>query len=160
LKIDVPKFFKGLGIPGAGETAGKTLIAHYKDFEPIRVASESELQKIDGIGPTTAKNIVDWFKINNDLVTRLLDHVELDLPKTGKLTGKNFVLTGAFAKGKKHWEALIEDQGGNIQSSVGSSTNYLIQELGKNDGSPSDKEKKAAKYGTKVISIADLEKML
>jgi DNA ligase (NAD+) len=160
LKIDAPKFFKGLGIPGAGETVGKALVSHYKDFDAIRKATEDDLLKIAGIGPTTAKSVAEWFGGNDAMVERLLRHVELEMPKKGKLTGQNFVLTGAFAKGKKHWEKLIEDQGGNIQSSVGSTTNYLIQELGKNDGSPSEKEKKAAKYGTQVISIADLEKML
>ena len=54
----------------------------------------------------------------------------------------------------------IEDQGGNIQSSVGKTTSFLIQEFGKNDGSPSEKEVKANKLGVPVISVADLEKML
>lgn len=159
-QIDAPKFFKALGIPGAGETAGKVLVAHYGDLDSVRFAKEEDLQKVAGIGPTTAKSIADWFKVYNPDVEHLLMYVEPILPKKGKLTGQNFVLTGAFTKGKKHWEKLIEDQGGNIQSSVGKTTTYLIQEHGKSDGSPSDKEQKAAKYGTKVISVADLEKLL
>jgi DNA ligase (NAD+) len=95
-----------------------------------------------------------------NLLDDLLDHVELILPKKGKLTGTNFVLTGNFDLGKPHWEALIEDQGGNIQSGVSSKTNYLVQQLGKTDGSVSGKEKKAKDKGVPIISVPDLEKLL
>lgn len=154
------RFFAALGIPGAGETAGKALMKHYKDFDAIRKADEEELQQVAGIGPKTAEAIVGWFGEHNATVDKLLDRVELELPKSGKLNGKNFCLTGSFDLGKKHWQAKIEEQGGNCQSGVGKDTNFLVMQHGKNDGSPSDKEIKAAKYGTKVISVEELEKML
>lgn len=160
LKVEAAKFFGALGIPGAGDTAGKALVSHLKGFDPIREATVDELLEVDGIGQTTAEAIHAWFTRNDPNVDSLLDYFELELPKSGKLNGKNFVLTGAFEKGKKHWEKLIEDQGGNISSSVGSKTNYLIQELGKSDGSPSEKEKAALAKNVPVISVADLEKML
>lgn len=160
IKVEGQKFFKALGIPGAGETAGKTLIAHYKDFDSIRKATTPELLGVSGIGPKTADAIVSYFQHYGPVVDKLLARVELELPKTGKLSGQNFALTGSFDKGKKHWESLIEAQGGNIQGSVGKTTNYLVQQHGKSDGTPSDKEAKAAKYGTKIISVADLEKLL
>jgi DNA ligase (NAD+) len=159
-QIEAWKFFSALGIPGAGETVGKALIQHYKDFDAIRDASVDDLLSVPGIGQTTAQAIYDWFAEHNDMVDQLFLRFELELPKTGKLTGKNFVLTGSFTFGKKYWQERIEDQGGNIQSSVGKTTHYLIQEHGKNDGSPSDKEQKAAKLGIPVISVVDLEKML
>jgi DNA ligase (NAD+) len=160
IQIEAWKFFAALGISGAGETAGKALVQHFRDFDKIRSASVDDLLSIAGIGDTTAQAIFDWFLENNPLIDELLQFVELQLPKTGKLSGKNFCLTGAFDQGKKHWEALIEAQGGNIQSSVGSQTHYLVQQLGKNDGSPSEKEKKAAKLNVPVISIPDLENIL
>ncbi len=159
-KIEAWKFFAALGIPGAGNSAGKALVAHYKDFDAIRHAKEDELRAVAGIGDITATAIVEWFDHYNPVVDRLLEHMDLELPKTGKLSGKSFVLTGSFTHGKKYWEEKIEALGGNISSSVGSSTNYLVQELGKNDGSPSEKEKKADKLGVPVISVPDLEKML
>lgn len=159
-KIEAWKFFAALGIPGAGNSAGKALIQHYKSFDAIGNATVEELRGVDGIGDITAQAIVDWFAHYGDVVDRLLLHMDLQLPKTGKLSGKNFVLTGSFTQGKKYWEEKIEAIGGNISSSVGSSTNYLVQELGKNDGSPSEKEKKANALGVPVISVPDLEKML
>jgi DNA ligase (NAD+) len=154
------KFFAALGIPGAGETCGKALVAHYKNFDSICNATEAELLSIAGVGTATSNAIVNYFSKNLPMVTKLLDHFELELPKAGKLTGKNFCLTGSFTQGKKHWQELIEKQGGNVQSSVGKNTNYLIQEHGKNDGSPSEKEVKANKLGVEVISVQDLQKML
>lgn len=159
-KVEAWKFFAALGIPGAGHSAGKALVQHYRDFDAIRAASEEELLTVSGIGGVTAKAIVEWFGKYDSVVDRLLEKIELELPKSGKLSGTNFVLTGDFAKGKKFYEGLIEAQGGNIQSSVGKTTNYLVQEFGKSDGSPSTKEKKAAELDVPIISVKDLEKML
>ena len=152
------KFFSALGISGAGETAGKALITHFQSFDKIRQASTDVLLGIDGIGDTTAESIHEWFSepVNNQLVDDLLNYVELELPKTGKLSGTNFVLTGAFDGGKKQWQTKIEDIGGNIQGSVGSKTNYLVagEDVGK------AKTDKANKLGVPIITVDDLEQML
>lgn len=156
-RVPAWQFFAALGIPGAGKTAGKALVAHFKDFDKIRTASTDELLEVDGIGEITAEAIHSWFDQEGyNLVDELLDHVELELPKNGKLSGTNFVLTGAFDGGKEAWQKRIEDLGGNVQSSVGSKTNYLVagDKVGKG------KTDKAAKLGVPVISVDDLEKML
>lgn len=158
--VEAWKFFAALGIPGAGETAGKTLVSHYKSLDKVRTASVEELQSISGIGSITAKAIRDYFDEHDEEFVRLCARMDLQLPKTGKLTGQNFCLTGSFQLGKKHWQEKIEEQGGNIQSSVGKTTSYLVQELGKSDGSPSEKEAKAAKLSVPIISVEDLSKML
>lgn len=162
IKIEGWKFFGSLGIPGAGDTAGKALIAHFGNFNDITKATVDDLVVIDGIGEKTAQAIIDWFShyIPSGDLGKLLDYFELILPKKGKLTGKNFVLTGSFTNGKKHWQTLIEDQGGNMQSSVGRNTSYLVQENGKTDGTPSAKEKKADQLNIPIISIPELEKLL
>jgi DNA ligase (NAD+) len=160
-KIEGWKFFAALGISGAGRTAGKALTAHFNTFEEIMQADEAELESIDGIGSTTAEAINLFFSDGGEeMVTRLLDQVELILPKKGPLSNTNFVMTGNFDLGKPHWERLIEDQGGNIQSGVSRKTNYVVQQHGKTDGTPSGKEKKANDLGIEIISIPDLEKLL
>lgn len=158
--IEAWKFFAALGISGAGETAGKILVSFYQDFDAIRSVSEQDLLNINGIGPATAFAIVDYFKNYGPVIDGLLEKFNLEFPKKGKLTGQNFCLTGSFSEGKKYWQSQIEDQGGNVQSSVGKTTTYLIQEHGKNDGSPSEKEVKAGKLGIPVISVSDLRKLL
>ena len=151
------QFFAALGIPGAGKTAGKALVAHFQDFGKICTASEEELLEVDGIGETTAKAIYDWFRDDGaSLVADLLNHVELELPKTGKLSGTNFVLTGAFDGGKAIWHKRIENLGGNIQTSVGSKTDYLV--AGEKVGQ--DKTDKAKKRGIPILTVDELEEML
>ncbi len=159
-KFQAWQFFAALGIPGAGKTSGKILIDAYRSFDKIRQASVEELLKIEGIGPITAEAIVEYFQEKKEAVDQLLKHVELELPKEGKLTGKNFVLTGGFEQGKSYWEQKIADAGGKCSSSVGSKTHYLLLEQGKSDGSPSTKEAAAAEKGVPIISVEDLKKML
>lgn len=156
-KMQAWLFFAALGIPGAGETAGKALVQHFRDFDKIRTASTDELLEVPGIGETTAEAVHSWFDQEGyTLVDELLDNIELELPKTGKLSGVNFCLTGDFTLGKKHWKQRIEALGGNCQGSVSKTTNYCVHEL----SSGTDKETKAKKLGVPLITPADLEKML
>ena len=149
------QFFAALGIPQCGESAGKALIQHFKDFGRIMDATEDDLLAVEGVGGTSATNIVSFFKSNREKVERLLKHVELELPKTGKLTGVNICLSGSFELGKDHWERLIQEQGGNCQSSVGRKTNILV--AGPGSGSKSEKAKE---LGVKIIDVIELERML
>ena len=162
VKQSIPawQFFASLGISGAGRSAGKALVSAFHTWDAIVSANADLLQTVDGIGETTAKAIVAYFKKRGPMVAGLFNYVELELPKFGKLTGTNFVLTGSFTVGKEYWEKKIQDIGGNIMSSVGKSTQYLVREHGKPDGSLSEKEQKAADIGVKVIGIPELEKLL
>lgn len=159
-KIEAWKFFAALGIPGAGDTVGKTLMSRYKKFEDLFELQQEDLLNISGIGPATAEAVVKYFDKNHKIIKSLLGKFDLEYPKSGNLKGVNFCLTGSFTLGKKIWQTKIEDLGGTVQSSVGKSTNYLVQEHGKDDGSPSEKEIKAKKMGIPIISVADLEKIL
>lgn len=152
------KFFAALGIPGAGETAGKALMKHYGDFEKARWASVEDLRTVSGIGEITAKAIRNWFddNDNNPMVTKLLQKFDLEMPKTGKLSGLNFCITGTLPVGRNELKKQIEDVGGNCQSSVGSSTNYLV--VGTDAGK--DKTDKAEKFDVALISYDDIQKML
>lgn len=157
IKVQGWVFFAALGIPGAGETAGKALVQHFKDFTKIQQASTDELLEVSGIGETTAEAIHSWFDQEGyNLVDELLEYFELELPKVGKLTGKNFCLTGDFAKGKPFWKKQIEALGGNCQSSVSSKTHYCVHDESTGTGS----EKKALTLGIPVITPKELEKML
>lgn len=154
-KVLAWQFFGALGIPTAGKTAGKLLIDHFGNFEKIREASIDDLVAIDGIGEKTATIIHNWFKNNNDLINQLLNHIELELPKVGKLSDYTFVLSGSFDLGKSYWEDLIQEQGGKISNSVGSKTSYLV--AGPKAGS---KLEKAKDKGVPVISVEELKDFL
>lgn len=153
--VQLWQFFAALGIEGAGKTAGKALGSHFGDFDAIRKATVKELSDVDGIGEKSAQVIVDFFKANDDLVDRLLKHIKLELPKTGKLSQFTFCFTGGFPEGKSHWEKAVEDQGGKCSSSVSKKVNYVV--VGSDAGS---KEKKADDLGIQKLSLDDLKKML
>jgi DNA ligase (NAD+) len=155
-KIQAARFFACLGIAGAGKGTGKALVEHFKDWNRILDATTEELVAVPDVGETTAKVINayldgDGYKIIDDL----LKHVELELPKTGPLSGSSFCFSGGFEGGKRKWEIKVEELGGTIKSSVGKSTTYLVE--GENAGS---KVAKAQGYGVTILSIDDLEKKL
>lgn len=149
------QFFAALGIPQCGESAGKALIEHYGSFDKILAATRDELLAVNGLGATSADNISKFITTFKPQIERVLEHVELELPKTGKLTGINFCLSGSFDLGKEYWEKRIQDLGGNCQSSVGRKTNYLVAGPGS-----ASKSEKAKELGTKIIDVVELEKML
>jgi DNA ligase (NAD+) len=154
-KIQAWQFFAALGLPGAGRTAGKALVEHFKSFAKILNASVDDLCEVPGIGHGTAGAIHGYFKTNGDKVRALLGHVELEYPRTGKLTGQSFCLSGSFDDGKSHWEKAIAEEGGKISSGVTKTTNYLV--AGPGSGSKSDK---ARELGVKIIDVEELKKLL
>ena len=153
--VQLWQFFAALGIEGAGKTAGKALVNHFGDFDAIRKASVKDLSEVDGIGEKSAQVIADFFVHNDDLVDRLLKHIKLELPKTGKLSGQTFCLTGGFPSGKSSIEKRIENEGGKTSSSVSKKVSYVV--VGSDAGS---KERKADDLGIKKITLDELEKML
>jgi DNA ligase (NAD+) len=149
------QFFAALGIPRAGKTVGKLLVEKGYTFEQIRKLTKDELLALDGIGDTVATSVVGFFQNNCAEIDDLLQYVEFEKPKTGKLSGITFVLSGSFDDGKSHWEEQIQNQGGKIGSSVGSKTNYLV--AGPGSGSKSDK---ATELGVPILDVDGLKKLL
>jgi len=150
------QFFAALGISGAGKTYGKDLFEHFGNFDKIMNASVEELIEVEGIGKITAESIRNYFAAHKPEVLELLQHIELELPKTGGiLDGVTFVLSGSFDDGKSHWEKRIQDAGGKCGSSVSAKTQYLV--AGPGAGS---KLERAKELEVKVIDVKELEKML
>jgi DNA ligase (NAD+) len=77
--------------------------------------------------------------------------------KVSGVSGLKICITGALSKPRKEYEKAIIANGGETVDDVTSKTNILVT----NDPSAgSSKLKSAAKHGTKIISEADLEKLL
>ncbi|RDJ35225.1 MAG: NAD-dependent DNA ligase LigA [Crenarchaeota archaeon] len=154
--IPLWRLFASFGIESAGKSAGKALVDHFGNFDKIRQATVEELSAVKDVGVKTAQIISDYLHKHIDAVDDLLKYVEPELPKTGPLSGKSFVLTGGFAEGgKKHWEAAIEAQGGKCSSSVSKNTTYVVE--GTDAGSKADK---ARKLGVPLIDVSKLKKIL
>ncbi len=153
--IPLWQLFASFGIEAAGRSAGKALASYFGSFDAIRAAKVEELESVDDIGTKTADTIYDYLVEHADEIDDLLNFVEPESPKTGKLTGKTFCFSGGFEKNKRHWEQLVEEQGGKCSSSVSKKTDYLV--AGEGSGS---KSVKAEKLGIPIISIEELQKML
>jgi DNA ligase (NAD+) len=149
------RLFASFGIESAGKSAGKALVEAFGSFDGIRKASVDDLEAVEGVGRKTAEIVCDYLQKNDKNLDDLLKHIEPELPKTGPLTGKTFVFTGGFAEGKKHWEGLVEAQGGKCGSSVSKTTNYVVE--GVDAGSKADKAKT---LGVPLIDVAKLKKIL
>lgn len=157
VKCAVPawKFFASLGIPSAGESAGKALVDHFHGFDGIRTATVDELEAIEDVGGKTAEVIAQYMEDHSDEIDDLLQFFTLELPKTGKLSGKTFCLSGSFAEGKKHWQAAIEEEGGKCVGSVSKKLDYLVA----GDGSGA-KSERADELGVPIIDAKKLKAML
>lgn len=149
------QFFAALGIKQSGKTAGKSLVEAFGSFDKIRNATEEEFLEVDGIGSVSAPILVEFFNEHAAVLDRLLTHIELEYPKTGKFSGYTFVLSGSFDDGKSYWEKIIQDLGGKIGGSVGKTTSYLV--YGPGSGSKSDRAKE---LGVKAIDIEEFKKLL
>ncbi len=161
-KPSLERFIFGLGIRHVGQQTAIDLCEHYGSLEKLQKTSLEELLSIDNIGDTVAESIIAWFSDTDN--TRVLDKFAefgvkpfYESRATGKLAGKQFVITGTLESISRDMAAeKIRSLGGTFQSSVGKETDYLV--VGKNVGA--SKLAKAAKLGTKQISEAELRTLI
>ena len=154
-KIPASLFFAALGIETAGKSAGKALVDHFGDFDKIRNATDAELEAVDGVGAKTAHIVYSYLRDHQKELDALMKYIELELPKVGKLSGKNFCLSGSFEDGKRFFEEQIENLGGKCSGSVSKKTHFLVA----GDGSGL-KSEAAKKLGIPIIDVEALKKML
>lgn len=156
------KFITAIGIRHIGSQTAIDLAAHFKSFDALRDATESELLGLPGIGKIVAESILAFFADEDNLA--LLDRLkELGVEPVyqdtsgGKLNGLSFVVTGTLdSMGRDAAAEKIRALGGEFHSSVVKTTTYLV--AGHNTGK--SKLEKAAKYGTEVIDEAKFLELL
>ena len=146
----------GVSIKGVGHTASKLIIEHFDNNIPALMnAPYGELLLIDGIGPTIARDFVDYFNdpYNYSVFETLAEKYTAYIPKneTNLLYGDVFVITGKLNSFKNRVELVdsIEKNGGEVTKTVNKNTTYLIN----NDNlSTSAKNKKAHELGIRIIT--------
>ena len=159
------RLLNALSIPTVGKTVAKTLADYINnDANRIFELGSSDLTVINGIGTEMNTAIHNWFnnKFNNMTVKSLLSILTfktVDEHKTTKFHGLGFVVTGKLLKypNRSALESVILHNGGTIQSTVSTNTNYLIN----NDiNSTSSKNKKAKELNVPIISEQEFIDML
>lgn len=155
------KFIFGLGIRHVGAQTAVDLARQYGSIDALRGATLDGLLAIDGVGVVVAESLLAWFA-DADNQTMLDKFKQLGVvphyeQATGVLVGKAFVVTGSLESMSRDEAAdAIRMRGGIFQSAVAKDTTYLV--AGGKVGA--SKLKKAATYGTKVISETELLDLL
>lgn len=152
-----------LGIHGVGETVAADLARHFGDLEALQKASLESLQAVEGIGPTLASSIRDWFhQPRNRTVLRKLARSGVS-PEAERrasrakatLRGLTFVVTGTLPTlSREQAKDLIEKHGGRVASSVSRKTKYVL--VGESPGSKLDE---AHKLGIATLDEVGLRRL-
>lgn len=160
--VALPNFIFALGIDGVGKKTAKDLAKKLKTLDGIANASVEELASLDDVGEVMSKSIFDYFRSekNKNEIEKLLcagvKIAEQTEVKSGSFSGEKVVLTGSLTSyTRSEAGKLVEERGGEIQSSVTKTTTLVI--AGEAAGSKLDKAKK---LGVTVIDEEEFKKRL
>jgi len=149
-----------LSIRHVGPTAARALAAEFGSVDAIEEASVDALAAVDGVGPTIAESLREWFAVDwhqaiiakwRDAGVRLADpDWDPNRAAARLLAGVSVVVTGTLG-GMTRDEAgeAIRQAGGKVTSSVSKKTNFVV--AGENAGSKYDK---AVELGVPVLDEA------
>jgi DNA ligase (NAD+) len=144
---DVPlwRVLVGLSIRHVGPTAAQALARDFRSMDRIMAATQEELAAADGVGPTIAQSVRDWFEVDwhREVVekwrqagVRMADAAD-DAPP-GPLTGVTVVVTGSLRDySRDEATEAIQQQGGKVTGSVSKKTGFVV--VGADPGSKYDK---------------------
>ncbi|MEX1280579.1 MAG: NAD-dependent DNA ligase LigA [Acidimicrobiia bacterium] len=160
----VARLLVALGVRHVGPSAARILAREYRSLGRIAAASVDELAALDGIGPTIAGSVVDWFDDpgHRGLVERLSERgvrvadpePAASVPRT--LEGLSIVITGTLEGfTREQAQAAVEERGGRVAGSVSGRTAYLV--AGEGGGS---KRAKAEDLGTPILDEAAFVRLL
>ncbi|WP_285186079.1 NAD-dependent DNA ligase LigA [Rhodococcus sp. MEB041] len=144
----------GLSIRHVGPTAARALAARFGSLEAIRAATEEELAAADGVGPTIARAVVEWFDVDwhraivekwSAAGVRMEDERDESIERT--LDGLSIVVTGSLATFTRDdaKEAILA-RGGKAASSVSKKTAFVVV-----GDAPGSKHDKALELGVPVL---------
>jgi DNA ligase (NAD+) len=144
---DVPlwRVLVALSIRHVGPTAAQALAREFRSLDRLRTASEEELAAAEGVGPTIAAAVRDWFAVDWHLGVvekwrqagvRMADAESDAAP--GPLTGVTVVVTGSLRDlSRDQAIAAIQQRGGKVTGSVSKKTGFVV--VGADPGSKYDK---------------------
>ncbi|WP_312720406.1 NAD-dependent DNA ligase LigA [Mobilicoccus sp.] len=134
-----------LSIRHVGPTAARALAGHFGTMAAIRAASTEELAAVEGVGPTIAESVREWFDVDwhRGIVdrweaagVRMADERDVSIART--LEGVTVVVTGSLERfSRDEAKEAILARGGKASGSVSRKTDAVV--VGENAGSKADK---------------------
>ncbi|MGW5879262.1 NAD-dependent DNA ligase LigA [Nocardiopsis terrae] len=152
-----------LSIRHVGPRAAEDLARHFRSMDAIRSATEEELASVDGIGPTIAASIREWFAVDwhSEIVrkwaaagVRMED--EGQAPGSRVLEGVTVVVTGSLEGFTRDGaKEAVAECGGRSTASVSKKTGFVVV-----GDAPGSKYDKAVKLGVPVLDEAGFRVLL
>ncbi|HJP78561.1 MAG TPA: NAD-dependent DNA ligase LigA [Pseudonocardiaceae bacterium] len=135
----------GLSIRHVGPTAARALAREFGSMEEIEAASQEQLAEVDGVGPTIATALREWFEVDwhREVVRKwraaglaMIEVRDASVPRN--LVGLSIVVTGTLPGfSRDEAKEAITGRGGKAVSSVSKKTSFVV--VGENPGSKHDK---------------------
>ncbi|HUT78437.1 MAG TPA: NAD-dependent DNA ligase LigA [Polyangia bacterium] len=161
------RLLTGLGIPLVGEVVARQLATRYGSLAGFAAADpEAEraaLAEIHGIGARIAEAVADALGDGRFMaaVQKFLDagidpRAEQAQQAQGPLAGGSVCVTGTLSRPRTRIHEAIRAAGGEVHTAVRQGTTYLVA----GDKVGRAKLDKARSLGTRVISEADLDRLL
>ncbi len=152
-----------LSIRHVGPTAARALAGEFGSMEAIRAADEARLAAAEGVGPTIAESLIEWFAVDwhTEIIRKwaeagvtMEDERDESTPRT--LEGLTVVVTGSLERlSRDQAKEAILSRGGKASGSVSKKTDYVV--VGENAGTKADK---AEQLGVPILDEAGFEALL
>ena len=152
-----------LSIRHVGPTAARALAQEFGSLEAIEAASEAQLASTEGVGPTIAAAVIEWFTVDwhraivdkwRAAGVRMADERDASIERT--LEGLSIVVTGSlpgFSRDEAK-EAILA-RGGKAAGSVSKKTAYVVA-----GDSPGSKYDKAVELGVPLLDEDGFRRLL
>jgi DNA ligase (NAD+) len=155
-----------LSIRHVGPTAARALAAEFGSLDAIEAASTDALAAVDGVGPTIAASLREWFGVDwhRAIVTKWreagvqLADADWDPNRAAArvLAGVSVVITGTLPTySRDEAGEAVRQAGGKVTSSVSKKTDFVV--AGENAGSKYDK---AVELGVPILDEDALRVLL
>ncbi|MGI8648526.1 MAG: DNA ligase (NAD(+)) LigA [Acidimicrobiales bacterium] len=152
-----------LSIRHVGPTAAQALARELGSVEAIATASVEQLAAVDGVGPTIAAAVSDWFTVEwhcaivqkwSDAEVRMTEAVTDAGPRP--LAGITVVITGSLEQlSRDSATTAVQARGGKVAGSVSKKTSYVVA-----GESPGSKYDKALELGVPILDEAGFIRLL
>jgi DNA ligase (NAD+) len=143
-----------LSIRHVGPTAARALATEFAELKAIEEASTEQLAAVEGVGPTIAAAVTEWFTVDWHCAivekwraagVRMADERDTSTPRT--LEGLTIVVTGSLTGfSRDEAKEAILARGGKASGSVSKKTDYVVA-----GDAPGSKYDKAVELGVPIL---------
>jgi DNA ligase (NAD+) len=143
-----------LSIRHVGPTAARALATEFGSIDAIEEASQEQLAAVEGVGPTIAEAVTEWFTVDwhraivdkwRSAGVRMEDERDTRIERT--LDGLSIVVTGSLTGfSRDEAKEAIVARGGKAAGSVSKKTAFVVA-----GDSPGSKYDKAVELGVPIL---------